>query len=229
MEDIKELSYTARVVVYLKSNGLLSPDFEVELNANREAGLEKHWDIWSDLLRVLAKEAELETVLPRRMYPPEMRITDILDDGKGQVDEKQTLNIGFVTHAFVLLFLVKYDELGLDDDTKYFDFLLRFFVCLQTIHSKQVATTLNTVPVYAQQWQPQYNPLSGFGGQQHVQFTQQQQMALQQAQSAFQQAQVNSNAFQQYSVPPAVKINRVVELIEDLTDKLVLCRKSFDC
>jgi hypothetical protein len=158
-----------------------------------------------------------------------MRITDILDDGKGQVDEKQTLNIGFVTHAFVLLFLVKYDELGLDDDTKYFDFLLRFFVCLQTIHSKQVATTLNTVPVYAQQWQPQYNPLSGFGGQQHVQFTQQQQMALQQAQSAFQQAQVNSNAFQQYSVPPAVKINRVVELIEDLTDKLVLCRKSFDC
>ena len=97
MEDIKELSYTARVVVYLKSNGLLSPDFEVELNANREAGLEKHWGIWSDLLRILAKEAELETVLPRRFYQPEMRVTDILDDGKSQAEEKQTLSASSIT------------------------------------------------------------------------------------------------------------------------------------
>ena len=216
MEDIKELSYTARVVVYLKSNGLLSPDFEVELNANREAGLEKHWDIWSDLLRVLAKEAELETVLPRRFYQPEMRVMDILDDGKSQAEEKQTLSASSITWLFVVFFLVKHEEL--EDETKYFDFLLRFFVCLQTLHSKQVMVLLNTVPGYVQQWQPQYNPVVGFGGQQQVQFNQQQQAALQQAQAAFQQC----------AVPPAVKINRVAELIEGLTDKLVLCRKSLD-
>ena len=114
-----------------------------------------------------------------------------------------------ITWLFVVFFLVKHEEL--EDETKYFDFLLRFFVCLQTLHSKQVMMLLNTAPGYVQQWQPQYNPVVGFGGQQ-------QQAALQQAQAAFQQC----------AVPPAVKINRVAELIEGLTDKLVLCRKSLD-
>ena len=226
METIKELSYIDRVLVYLRANNLVAPDFEVDHKASIEAGLEKHWGIWSDLLRILAKEAELETVLPRRFYQPEMRVTDILDDGKSQAEEKQTLSASSITWLFVVFFLVKHEEL--EDEAKYFDFLLRFFVCLQTLHSKQVMVLLNTVPGYVQQWQPQYNPVVGFGGQQQVQFNQQQQAALQQAQAAFQQAQANSNAFQHCAVPPVVKINRVAELIEGLTDKLVLCRKSLD-
>lgn len=72
--------------------------------------------------------------------------SDILDDGeKPQVAEKQTLNIGFVTHAFIVFHFRAFDELGLADKEKYFDLLLRLFVCLQTIHSKQSRLLLDMV------------------------------------------------------------------------------------
>ena len=228
MENTKEMTYTTRVMEYLKLNNLIPRDLEIKFHAICESYLEKHWAIWKDLLYVLAKEAELEAVLPRRMYQLEMHTTDILDDGLGLAEEKQVPSIGFVTQAFIVFHFRAFDELGLADEETYFNFLLRFFVCLQTLHSKQVMVLLNTVPGYVQQWHPQYNPVVGFGGQQQVQFNQQQQAALQQAQAAFQQVQANSNAFQQCAVPPVVKINRVEELIEGLTDKLVLCRKSFE-
>lgn len=224
MENTEEMTYTARVQKYLEENNMISQEIILKPNAVCEEYLEKHWDIWKDLLRILTRESTLGMSIPRRMDLSSVLPPDILEDGKNPGSVKQSVSVSFVTHAFIVFHFEKFDELGLADDKKYFDFLLRLFVCLQTIHSKQSQLVLDMLSPgnYSLPTIPQYDPCNQFNPLGSFQPN-----PLNQTQQAHSQFMGQPAAFYHQPLPPVAQSNRVAELIEDLTNKLVLCRADF--
>ena len=226
MENTKEMTYTARVQKYLEENNMISRETILKPSAVCEEYLEKHWDIWKDLLRILSTEFTLGMSIPRRMDLSSVLPPDILEDGKNPGSMKQSVSTSFVTHAFIVFHFEKFDELGLADDKKYFDFLLQFFVCLQTIHTKQSQLVMDMLSPgnYSLPPIPQYNPCNQFNPLGSFQPN-----PLNQTQQAHSQFMAQPAAFYHQPLPPVAQSNRIAELIEDLTNKLVLCRTDFSC
>lgn len=233
MKNTKEMTYTTRVQEYLKANNMISQETILKSSAVCEEYLEKHWDIWKDLLRILTRESALGMSIPRRMDPSSVLPPDILEDGKNPGSMKQNVSTGFVTHAFIVFHFEKFDELGLADDKKYFDFLLQFFVCLQTIHTKQSQLVMDMLSPgnCGLTMIPQYDPCNQFNPQTYNQnpLGSFQPNPLNPMQQAHNQSMAVASAVYHQPLPPVAQANRVAELIEDLTNKLVLCRTDFSC
>ncbi len=145
MNTVTDMSYGSRLFIWLSANRLFPQPNDIDIDQACENCLEKNWSLWVDILRALGCTAEIDLAFPTKQLSMNAPGTDILDDGKSRPVVAQALNVPFLVNGLIVFHIGHFADMGLSDEGKYREFLLKLLTCLQTIHSQQLMAVMGIV------------------------------------------------------------------------------------